>query len=77
MLTSTAQLLQARKKVPEDLLNEIKSLNRLDIELYKYGQYIFEKKQSHMMQNMVDDVRQISCLNLIFEDLSPLLSFGF
>ncbi|XP_057782538.1 protein-tyrosine sulfotransferase-like isoform X1 [Salvia miltiorrhiza] len=46
---------EARKRVPEALIKEITLLNSLDIELYKYGQYIFEKQQAHMMQSMVHD----------------------
>ncbi|KAH6766282.1 tyrosylprotein sulfotransferase [Perilla frutescens var. hirtella] len=48
---------EARKKVPEALIQEIALLNSLDIELYKYGQYIFEKQEAHMAQSMVYDER--------------------
>lgn len=46
---------QARLKVPEALIQEIASLNSLDVELYKYGQEIFKKQQA-MMQSMVETV---------------------
>ncbi|KAL1558534.1 protein-tyrosine sulfotransferase [Salvia divinorum] len=54
---------EARKQVPEALIKEITLLNSLDIELYKYGQYIFGKQQEHMTQSMVHD-----------EELSGILS---
>ncbi|XP_041989785.1 protein-tyrosine sulfotransferase-like [Salvia splendens] len=46
---------EARKRVPEALIKEITLLNSLDVELYKYGQYIFGKQQEHMTQSMVHD----------------------
>ncbi|KAI3450575.1 hypothetical protein Pfo_007240 [Paulownia fortunei] len=44
---------EARHQVPEVLIQEIASLNSLDVELYNYAQYIFTKQQAHMMQSMV------------------------
>lgn len=46
---------EARRKVPEALIQEIALLNSLDVELYKYGQYIFEKQHAHMTLNMMHD----------------------
>ncbi|KAK4483400.1 hypothetical protein RD792_010586, partial [Penstemon davidsonii] len=42
---------EARLHVPEVLIQEITSLNRLDVELYKYAQQIFTKQQTHMTRN--------------------------
>ncbi|KAL2471033.1 Protein-tyrosine sulfotransferase [Abeliophyllum distichum] len=44
---------EARRKVPEQLLQEITSLNSLDMQLYSYAQNIFAKQQALMVQNMV------------------------
>ncbi|GFP84235.1 protein-tyrosine sulfotransferase [Phtheirospermum japonicum] len=43
---------EARRQVPEELIQEIQSLNSLDVELYNYAQHIFTKQQAHVMQNM-------------------------
>lgn len=37
-------MLQARHQVPEVVLQQIRSLNQLDLELYKYAQDIFAKQ---------------------------------
>ncbi|XP_022850974.1 protein-tyrosine sulfotransferase-like [Olea europaea var. sylvestris] len=44
---------EARRKVPELLLQEITSLNSLDTQLYNYARDIFAKQQALVMQNMV------------------------
>ncbi|KAG8387665.1 hypothetical protein BUALT_Bualt02G0045000 [Buddleja alternifolia] len=45
---------EARRQVPESLIQEIASLNSLDVELYNYAQRIFKKQQAHMTtQSMV------------------------
>lgn len=44
---------EARLQVPEGLIQEIESLNKLDVELYKYAQGIFTKQQSHLLHSMV------------------------
>ncbi|KAL6979334.1 protein-tyrosine sulfotransferase [Sarracenia purpurea var. burkii] len=54
---------EARLQVPRVLLQEIQSLNSLDIELYKYAQDIFSKQNTHMMQKFVRPERQKSMLN--------------
>lgn len=56
LMLATAINFQARQKVSEALIQEIGLLNSLDVELYKYGQYIFEKQQAHMTLNMMYDV---------------------
>ncbi|PIN07654.1 Protein-tyrosine sulfotransferase, partial [Handroanthus impetiginosus] len=54
---------EARRQDPEELLQEIASLNSLDVELYKYAQYIFTKQQANVMQNMVYDDKLTSALS--------------
>ncbi|KAL3653024.1 hypothetical protein CASFOL_002705 [Castilleja foliolosa] len=44
---------EARRQVPEELIQEIQSLNSLDVELYNYAQHIFTQQQAHVMQKMV------------------------
>lgn len=44
---------EARLQVPEVLLEQIRSLNNLDLELYKYAQDIFEKRHKHTMKKLV------------------------
>ncbi|KAL0460188.1 UNVERIFIED_CONTAM: Protein-tyrosine sulfotransferase [Sesamum latifolium] len=43
---------EARRQVPEVVIQEIASLNSLDIELYNYAQHIFTEQQGHMTQPM-------------------------
>ncbi|XP_065867807.1 protein-tyrosine sulfotransferase [Euphorbia lathyris] len=43
-----------RKHVPEAILKQIRMLNHLDLELYKYAQEIFSKQNKHMQQNQAD-----------------------
>lgn len=43
---------EARLKVPESLLQQIASLNRLDIELYKHAQSIFAQQHKHVEQKL-------------------------
>ncbi|XP_011089284.1 protein-tyrosine sulfotransferase isoform X2 [Sesamum indicum] len=44
---------EARRQIPEVVIQEIASLNSLDIELYNYAQHIFNEQQGHMTQRMV------------------------
>lgn len=44
---------QARRQVPEVVLQKIKSLNHLDLELYKYAQEIFAKQNTNKFVSMV------------------------
>ncbi|KAK6142019.1 hypothetical protein DH2020_016200 [Rehmannia glutinosa] len=54
---------EARRQVSEVLIQEITSLNNLDVELYNYAQYIFTKQQAHMTQSMVYDEKLASTLS--------------
>ncbi|KAI3997378.1 hypothetical protein MKX01_003181 [Papaver californicum] len=44
---------EARLQVPEAILQKIKSLNSLDMELYKHAQHIFEQQKSRLLQKTV------------------------
>ncbi|KAK4539667.1 hypothetical protein RGQ29_031889 [Quercus rubra] len=44
---------EERLQVPEMLLEQIRSLNHLDLELYKYAQEIFEKRHKHTMEKLI------------------------
>lgn len=52
----TFYALQARLAVPEVVLQQIKSLNSLDVELYTYAQSIFSKQHKQMMQELGGEV---------------------
>lgn len=54
-----------RRKVPEIVIKQVKSLNSLDLELYKYAQHIFAKQQSRTVQKLVttDEVALENALN--------------
>lgn len=39
-------ILQARHQVPEEVLQQIRSLNDLDLELYEYARAIFNKQHN-------------------------------
>ncbi|KAK1411958.1 hypothetical protein QVD17_32846 [Tagetes erecta] len=43
---------EARRRVPDNAIKEIISLNNLDMELYKYAKQIFQKKHQNMEQNL-------------------------
>ncbi|XP_040995218.1 protein-tyrosine sulfotransferase-like isoform X1 [Juglans microcarpa x Juglans regia] len=43
---------EGRLQVPGVILEQIRSLNRLDLELYKYAQDIFEKRHKHTMEKL-------------------------
>lgn len=47
---------QARLQVPQVVLEQIRSYNNLDMELYKYAQAIFAKQSEHMKQKFVTAV---------------------
>lgn len=55
--------LQARRSVPEVLLQEIMSLNTLDMELYKYAEDIFARKHKYLVQKSANAVSA-----LLFQD---------
>ncbi|KAI3959877.1 hypothetical protein MKW92_023799 [Papaver armeniacum] len=44
---------EARLQVPEAILHKIKSLNSLDMELYKHAQHIFEQQKNRLLQKTV------------------------
>ncbi|KAK3015656.1 hypothetical protein RJ639_006330, partial [Escallonia herrerae] len=44
---------EARRRVPQVVLQEITKLNILDMELYKHAQDIFARQQSRMVQKLV------------------------
>ncbi|KAL5764052.1 hypothetical protein ACOSP7_016397 [Xanthoceras sorbifolium] len=48
---------EARLRVPQVVLEQIKSHNNLDLELYKYAQIIFAKQSEHTKQKMVKTER--------------------
>lgn len=50
-------ILQARLQVPEEVLQEIRSLNDLDLELYKYARSIFDKQ--HKTSLRITEVWQL------------------
>ncbi|XP_011089923.1 protein-tyrosine sulfotransferase isoform X2 [Sesamum indicum] len=52
----------ARHQVPEPIIQEIASLNSLDMELYTYAKNIFKKQQEHAMQSVVYADRPSSTL---------------
>ncbi|XP_042956389.1 protein-tyrosine sulfotransferase-like isoform X4 [Carya illinoinensis] len=43
---------EGRRQVPEVVLQQIKSLNSLDLELYKYAEDIFAKQHKHTMEKL-------------------------
>lgn len=49
---------EARLLVPEEVIQEILSLNSLDVELYKHAQDIFLQQQRHLMQKNEDILNQ-------------------
>ncbi|XP_052175136.1 protein-tyrosine sulfotransferase isoform X4 [Diospyros lotus] len=54
---------EARRQVPEMLLQEIKSLNSLDMKLYQYAQNIFSKQHKQMVEKLGGAGRQESMFN--------------
>lgn len=56
---------EARLAVPEVVLQQIKSLNSLDVELYTYAQSIFSKQHKQMMQELGGE----NILNQLQEDI--------
>ncbi|KAM7496778.1 hypothetical protein LguiA_021192 [Lonicera macranthoides] len=53
---------EARRSVPEVLLQEIMSLNTLDMELYKYAEDIFARKHKYLVQKSANAEKQGSIL---------------
>lgn len=66
---------QARHRVPPELLHKIASLNSLDVELYKYAQYVFQKQQARLTERTVKSVRQYLFLDLFNVNCALVLTF--
>lgn len=62
--------MQARLLVPETILQQILSLNSLDVELYKHAQEIFMQQQKHLTQTAQDIFMQHQG-QLMAEGVSP------
>lgn len=60
ILTLWSLTLQARHQVPESMIEQIISLNRLDMELYKYAQNIFAGQHEQTVQKLVSAVIWVS-----------------
>ncbi|XP_043707321.1 protein-tyrosine sulfotransferase-like isoform X1 [Telopea speciosissima] len=68
---------EARLQVPEVVLQQILSLNNLDVELYKYAQDIFEQQRKHLMQKSVEVEKQMSTFSSSYgAPLWKILSLG-
>ncbi|KAL0370078.1 UNVERIFIED_CONTAM: Protein-tyrosine sulfotransferase [Sesamum angustifolium] len=52
----------ARHQVPEAIIQEIASLNSLDMELYTYAKNIFKKQQEHAMRSVVGAFKAVNPL---------------
>ncbi|XP_074303518.1 protein-tyrosine sulfotransferase-like [Silene latifolia] len=50
---------EARLQVPESVINQIISLNKLDMELYKYAQDIFSQQRTNTVQNLMQESEEI------------------
>ncbi|XP_074303534.1 protein-tyrosine sulfotransferase-like isoform X3 [Silene latifolia] len=53
----------ARLQVPESVINQIISLNKLDMELYKYAQDIFSQQHTNTVQNLMQESEEIISVN--------------
>ncbi|KAJ0793058.1 putative protein-tyrosine sulfotransferase [Helianthus annuus] len=64
---------EARRRVPENALKEIISLNSLDMELYKYAKEIFQKKHQIMERKLHDSATpQKISFGISFLNQNPL-----
>ncbi|XP_043702624.1 protein-tyrosine sulfotransferase-like isoform X2 [Telopea speciosissima] len=54
---------EARLQVPEVVLQQIMSLNNLDVELYNYAQGIFAQQRKRLMSKLVEAERQLITLS--------------
>lgn len=59
------QNLQARLRVSEVVLQQIISLNRLDVELYKHAKEIFAQERKHLTEKSVKAVSPLPPKNYI------------
>ncbi|KAL0390533.1 UNVERIFIED_CONTAM: Protein-tyrosine sulfotransferase [Sesamum calycinum] len=56
------EVAKARHQVPEAIIQEIASLNSLDMELYTYAKNIFKKQQEHAMRSVVGAFKAVNPL---------------
>ncbi|KAI3923078.1 hypothetical protein MKW92_031774 [Papaver armeniacum] len=56
----------ARRQVPDVILQEINSLNRLDVELYKHAKEIFSQERKHLAEKLVEAVEQKNALGSLY-----------
>ncbi|XP_074303541.1 protein-tyrosine sulfotransferase-like isoform X2 [Silene latifolia] len=54
---------EARLQVPESVINQIISLNRLDMELYKYARDIFSQQHTNIVQKLKLESEEIISMN--------------
>uniref|UniRef100_A0A803PWR5 Sulfotransferase n=1 Tax=Cannabis sativa TaxID=3483 RepID=A0A803PWR5_CANSA len=68
---------EARQHISDEVLRQIRSLNHLDMELYKYAQGLFAKQHKRTMQNFVG-IEGLETLFINSYDISgwKLLSIG-
>ncbi|KAJ4978819.1 hypothetical protein NE237_009599 [Protea cynaroides] len=68
---------EARLQVPDVVLQQMVSLNNLDVELYKYAQGIFAQQRKRLMQKSVEAERQVSTFSSSYGiNLWTVLSLG-
>lgn len=58
-------ILQARLQVPDLVLQQMRELNNLDIELYKYAEDIFAKQSEHTMRKLTTEVSLDLCIVIL------------
>ncbi|XP_076925676.1 protein-tyrosine sulfotransferase-like [Bidens hawaiensis] len=71
---------EARSRVPDNAIQEIISLNSLDVELYKYAKELFRKKHQVMEQKLQDSVtpeKRRTMLTNIISDSTIVYFLGF
>ncbi|KAI3957397.1 hypothetical protein MKW98_003118 [Papaver atlanticum] len=56
----------ARRQVPDVILQEINSLNRLDVELYKHAKEIFSQERKHLAEKLLEAVEQKNALGSLY-----------
>ncbi|OVA18066.1 hypothetical protein BVC80_1835g478 [Macleaya cordata] len=61
----------ARLQVPEVVLQQIISLNRLDVELYKHAQDIFAQERKHLAEKLVEVKPQEGLKNQFIDSYGP------
>ncbi|KAL8262991.1 hypothetical protein R6Q59_024340 [Mikania micrantha] len=71
---------EARRRVPDNALKEIISLNSLDMELYKYAKEIFQKKHQIMEQKLHDSLTPENGHRMLMDSIpawTVVYFFGF